>query len=443
MLLPASHSTTSRSAGTGTTHRAAPPAPGPGSTATSPVTATVTGAVTVTVTSPATAARTETPGDGDSLGFPLLATKNTTRIDGSDPVADAVAVALAVFPSVVPDGHPSAVALAPTDDWQAAIAAASLMAAPFRAPLLLSGPEVLPAADVDALGRLAPAGNGALGGVQLIRIGDVPAPSGLKIATIAGAGTGGGGGAGGNPAAGASAGASPYALAAAIDRYEIAARGKASVNVIIASAQAPTYAMPAAGFAAESGEPILFVDASGVPAVTARQLTAHGHPHIYVLGPPSVIPATVLDELASYGTVQRVGADATSPAASSVAFAEYRDPPCAAAKPCGHLPRTFGWAIRSPGHGYVLIDASRPLDAAAAAALSSSGGYGPQLLVSDPTTLPGSVRDYLLNDATPRYARTGPTTTPPDHAWVIGGPSAISVGVQAEVDGLLETVPAQ
>ena len=35
--------------------------------------------------------------------------------------------------------HPTVVTLAPTDDWQAAIAASVLMAPPIRAPILLSG----------------------------------------------------------------------------------------------------------------------------------------------------------------------------------------------------------------------------------------------------------------------------------------------------------------
>ena len=33
--------------------------------------------------------------------------------------------------------------------------------------------------------------------------------------------------------------------------------------------------------------------------------------------------------------------------------------------------------MRSPGHGYVLVNGNRPLDAAAAAPLSASGAYGP------------------------------------------------------------------
>src|SRR5579875_832676 len=325
----------------------------------------------------------------EALGIPMLATRNTTRVDGADPIADAAGVALAVYPSAAPGTHPAVVTLAPTSDWQAAIAASVLMASPLHAPVLLSGPRPL------------------------------PAPRGLRAQTIAGAG--------------------PYALAAAIDRLQAALSGRPSPDVVIASAQAPAYAMPAAGWAAESGNPVLFVSRGGVPAATRQALESHGRPGIYVLGPPSVIPDSVLRQLAAYGTVKRVGAP--GPAANSVAFAAYRDPPCVYGQPCAHVPGSFGWAIRSPGHGYVLLNASRPLDAADAAALSGSADFGPQLLVDDPTTLPRAVLDYLLNYATPGYTQEGPTAAVYNHGWVIGDASAISLSVQAEVDQLLQAIP--
>jgi len=379
-----------------------------------------------TVTVPVTSTSAHAPASGSSttsspldLGIPALATKNTSRVDGSDPVSDAAGVALAVFPSVAPGTHPTAVTLAPTDDWPAAIAASSLMAPPFRAPVLLSGPSSLPAITLNALKLLAPTGNGSAGGAQVIRIGDVPAPSGVHSTYIGGNG--------------------PYALAAAIDSYETHERGRPSVNVVVASTDAPAYAMPAAGYAAESGEPVLFVDSAGVPAPTAQALAAHKHPHIYVLGPPSVISASVVAELARYGTVKRISG--IDPASTSVDFAEYRDPPCAFGQPCVHVPGSFGWAIRSPGHAYVLINQNSTLDAAAAAALSSSGGYGPQLLVQNPNSLPTSVLNYFLDYATPGYTQEGPTAAVYNHAWLIGDPGEISVAVQGQVDSLLEAVP--
>jgi ell wall binding domain 2 (CWB2) len=353
------------------------------------------------------------------LGFPAVATKNTTRVGGGDAVADAAGVALAVFPSSAPGTHPSAVVLAPTDDWQAAIAASVLMAPPIRAPMLLSDPSSLPSASADALTQLAPTGAGSIAGAQLIRVGDVAKVSGQRTASIGGK--------------------DPYALAAAIDRFTGAALGHTSVDVVIASGTDPAFAMPAAGWAAESGEPILFVNKAGVPAATRQALLAHQKPHIYVLGPRSVIPDSVLSQLKRYGKVKRVSGE--TPAANSVAFATYRDPACRYGQACVHIPGSFGWAIRGPGHGYTLVNDSRPLDAAAAAPLSASGGYGPELLIDNRSSLPPAVLNYFLNYATPGYTQEGPTAAVYNHGWVIGDQSAISVPVQAEMDNLLEVVP--
>jgi Cell wall binding domain 2 (CWB2) len=375
----------------------------------------------VKTTSTSGAPSTAPPAAG--IGFPVLATKNTTRVSGANSIANAAGVALAVFPSAAPGTHPTAVTIAPTDDWKAAIAASVLMAPPIRAPILLSGSGSLPPATANALGLLAPTGAGSAGGAQVIRVGDVPAPKGLRAATISGSG--------------------PFALAAAIDRFQSAAAGRPSPDVVIASADNPAYAMPAAGWAAESGDPVLFVTASGIPAASAQALQSHQRPHIYVLGPSGVIPDTILTQLGKYGTVARVGD--TDPAANSVAFAVYRDPPCPVGQACVHVPGSFGWAIRSPGHGITLLSASHPLDAAASAALSASGSYGPQLLLDSPEALPSSVLNFFLDYTSPGYdpQGEGPTAAVYNHGWIIGDPSTISVAVQAEVDSLLEVAPVK
>jgi hypothetical protein len=361
----------------------------------------------------------QTPQATQKLGFPELATKNTTRVDGADPAADAAGVALAVYPSAAAGTHPAAVVLAPTDDWQAAIASSVLMASPVHAPILLSGRGTMPPATASALGTLAPTGSGPIAGAQVIRVGDVPKPKGLRSAAINGT--------------------DPYALAAGIDRFVSAAQGRTSTDVVIASGTDPAYAMPAAGWAAESGDPVLFVTPSAIPSATRQALLAHQSPRIYVLGPPSAISDTVVKQLGKYGTVNRVSG--SDPAANSVAFATYRDPACRYGQPCAHVPGSFGWAIRSPGHGYVLLNGSRPLDAAAAAALSGSGDYGPALLVDNPSSLPKSVLNFFLDYATPGYTAEGPTAAVYNHGWVIGDQSAISVSVQAELDNLLQAVP--
>jgi ell wall binding domain 2 (CWB2) len=374
----------------------------------------------ISISTPATSGvQSHTRQAGEKLGFPTVATKNTTRVAGADPIADAAGVALAVYPSALPGTHPSAVALAPIGDWEASLAAAVLMSAPLRAPLLLSGVGSLPQATADALRELAPTGAASASGAQVIRVGDVPAPVGLKSVSIPGS--------------------DPYSLTAAIDSFESAAAGKPSTAVVIASADYPAYAMPAAGWAAESGDPLLFVNSAGVPRPTVQALIAHQHPNIYVLGPSSVIPDSVFAELGKYGPVKRVGVE--DPAANSVAFAQYRDPPCVKNQPCVHVPGSFGWALTSPGHGYTLINANRTLDAAAGAALSSSGSYGPELLITTASSLPRPVLNYFLSYATPGFSQEGPTAAVYNHGWVIGDPSAVSVAVQAEMDSLLEPVP--
>jgi hypothetical protein len=365
------------------------------------------------------AVQSGTPNAAQQLGFPTTATKNTTRVPGADPVADAAGVAIAVYPSAAGGTHPTAVTLAPTDDWQAAIASSVLMSSPIRAPILLSGSTALPSATKDALKSLAPAGAGSIRGAQVIRIGDVPTPSGVKTTAISGT--------------------DPYKLAAAIDRFASAAAGKASSDVVIASGDDPKYSMPAAGWAAESGDPVLFVSRSGIPQATVQALQSHEKPHIFVLGPSSVIPDNILKQLGHYGTVKRVGA--SDPVANSVAFALYRDPPCPSNQACAHVPGSFGWAMRSPGHGYTLINDNRTLDAAASAPLSASGSYGPQLLTDSATTLPTTVQNFFLDYATPGFTQEGPTAAVYNHGWMIGDESAISVGVQAQVDNLLEAVP--
>jgi hypothetical protein len=353
------------------------------------------------------------------LGYPWLVTKNTTRVAGADPIADAAAVALAVYPSAGSGTHPPAVVIAPTDDWRAAIASSVLMSGPIRAPILLSGSSSLPSATSGALTLLAPTGSGAAGGAQVILVGGVPKPPSLHSVSVGGH--------------------NPYAVAAGIDRLQSAAQGRPATSVMVASADNPAYAMPAAGWAAESGNPILFVSGSGIPAATRQALESHLHPHIYVVGPSSVISDDVVNQLGRYGTVKRVGAN--DPSANSVAFAIYRDPPCTNGQPCAHVPGSFGWAMKSPGHGYVLVNQNRPLDAAAAAPLSASGTYGPELLVDSASTLPGPVQNFFFDYATPGYTQEGPTAAVYNHGWVIGDASAISVAVQAKVDSDLEPQP--
>jgi hypothetical protein len=53
------------------------------------------------------------------------------------------------------------------------------------------------------------------------------------------------------------------------------------------------------------------------------------------------------------------------------------------------------------------------------------------------------VVNYLLTYAKPGYNDEGPTAAVYNHAWLIGNAGAISEAVQAQVDAILEVVPAK
>ena len=347
---------------------------------------------------------TETTAATD-LGFPTFATKNTTRIGGADPIADAAAAARAVYSGASKLTRPKAVVLADDADWRVGLAASVLMSSPIRAPLLYAhGDEDLPAATQSALTALAPAGSKEAGGAQVIRIGAVPAPNGLKTTDLKGS--------------------DAFALARAIDAFQAAARGTTSDRVVVVGAGDPAYAMPAAAWAAKAGDPILFVDKDSVPEDTRAAIAAHQQPKIYVLGTKSTVSDKAMTALKKLGSPTRI--TGSGPAASSVAFARFQD-------------GAFGWGVTDPGHGFVFANSARPGDAGAVAPLSASGTYGPLLVSDSADELPRAISGYLL-DVQPGYTRD-PVRGVYNHGWIVGDESAFSVGVQSAIDSLLEIVP--
>jgi hypothetical protein len=346
----------------------------------------------------------EVPQSGPPLGFPVFATKNTTRIAGGDAIADAAAVALATYPSRTPESKPAAVILAEVRDWRTGIAAAVLVGRPIKAPILFADGDQLPEATKAALDALQPTGSKEAGGAQVIRIGTKAPVEGYKTTDIAAA--------------------NPAALAAAIDRVRTSAAGAPSGAIVIASADRPEYAMPAAAWAAKSGDPVLWVNATGVPAETAAAIKTHKQAKLYVLGGPDAVPDTVVTALEKLGTVKRVaGADAVT---TAITFARFSD-------------GDFGWSVVDPGHGLVFASTRRPQDAAAAAPLSATGTFGPLLLLPDAGVLPAPLQDYLL-DIQPGYD-ADPVRGVYNHGWIIGDESAIAAAVQARIDTLLEIQP--
>jgi hypothetical protein len=349
----------------------------------------------------------ESDGEGsgagaEELGYPSFATSNTTRIGGPDPISNAAAAALAVFPGTKEKQRPVAVALVGTEDWAGALAAAVLMAEPIRAPLLYGEAEGVPGPTAEALESLQPDGGAASGGAAVLAIGDVKVPSGMSAAKVA---------------AGDAA-----TEAAAIARLRDRIAGSPPDAIILASSSEPAFAAPAAAYAARSGDPILFTGAKELPQETVAALRRDKGVPVFALGPGSAISGKVLKEVEEMGTkVKRISGD--NPVAASVAFARFES-------------GKFGWHVTDPGHGFVLARSDSPLEAAAAAPLSASGTWGPLLLTDSADTLPSELRGYFL-DVKPGYTED-PTRAFYNHVWIVGDAGQISVDQQAEVNEVAE-----
>ncbi len=349
-------------------------------------------------------------------GAVSVATRNTTRLGGSDVAADAAAVARAVYPGLTAATRPLAVVLVDEREWLPALAASVLSGAPAGAPIIYSEGGTLPAVSRETLEAMHPLGAPALGGAQVIRIGTTAALPGGYVTRTVRVGV-------------------PTITAASVEQLAATLDGGSTPSqvIVLAADAAPALAMPAAGLAAESGAPILFVTRARVPAQTAAVLATMHKPSIYVIDTAAVGHHT-LDELRKFGTVKGItqgGAASSDQEAvqSAIEVARFTD-------------GTFGWGVKEPGHGLVFANLARPLDAPAAALLSATGDYGPLLLLTSASQVPPALVSYL-SDIQPAYS------TPQfpavrgayNHGWLIGGETAISAVTQAEIDSMLEISP--
>jgi hypothetical protein len=342
------------------------------------------------------------------LGFPNFATKNTTRVAGGDAAADVAGAVSAAWPATSDRTRPSVVGLVDKDDWQGALAASVLGASPVSAPLLLTDGSSIPQITTDTLERLKPGGSQLTKSRQVVLIGPKPpAPKGFRTATLNGK--------------------DPYELAAAIDRFFSAAKGKPSSNVIVVSGESAQYSMPAAAWSARSGDAVLFVKRDEIPPATKRALEAHEQPRIYVLGPTDAVSNKVEKQLASLGRVRRISGP--TPVENAIAFARFQGP------------GGFGWGANVPGFNFTVANVQRPLDLAAGAALGTNGVFAPLLLTDKPDPLPSKLDSYFL-DVQPGF-EGDPRDGVYNHVWVLGDTNTISAGAQGRIDEVAALVPVE
>jgi hypothetical protein len=343
------------------------------------------------------------------LGFPAFATRNTTRVAGADPIGNAAGVALATFPSGGAIEGPSAVSLVDSADWAGAIAAASLIAEPVGAPVLYTSDGALDELTQGAIDSLSPKGSSASGGAEAFRIGDAGEADGLKTKAIEGANS--------------------AEVAASVLKLRERLTDSPPDHVLVASSDDPEFAMPAAAWAARSGDPVLFAQSKSVPTPTLEAIKDLEDVPVYVLGPPSTISDSVLKEIEEETDAQvtRAASD-EDPVMNAIAFARYAD-------------GSFGWNINDPGHGFVIANLGEPGDAGAAAALSGTGTWGPLLLTDDAEEPPAALEGYLL-DLKPGY-ESDPTRALYNHLWIIGDEESLSVNAQVELDAIAEVAQVE
>ncbi len=350
------------------------------------------------------------------VSMPYTATKNTTRINTSDPAAASVLVSQTLWTGYGQDNRPNGAVLVQAGDWPVAAASASLIHFPMNGPVLFTEPGSLSEKTAAELKRLAGIARDSksftvvlAGKWDAALVDQVKKEVPSKTVTLEAE--------------------SPAGFAKAVDIYYSKESGQRPENVLIGSLDSPSYTVPAVNWIAHMAAPLLYTGKDKLPAETVEALKLrNGTARIYLLGPEAVISSTVEKELRAFGQVVRIGADSKNSAAFSVAFASFRDDAGG-----------FGWDLNSAGRNVSVVPDEAYDLAVAAAPFSHLGKHAP-MLWSQSGRLPTETAD-LLHSIKPVY-KTTPAAGPFNHAWLTGSEDALSRTIQEQVDDLLEIVSA-
>ncbi|MNO63756.1 putative cell wall binding repeat 2 [compost metagenome] len=345
---------------------------------------------------------------------PWVGTKNTTRINTSDPIQAAVLVSRTLWTAKTENNRPSSVVLTDVSNWQIAAASTDLIHHPSNGPVLFFDKESVPSVTLEELKRLNPIGAEGNEDIQIVIVGPVASSVEEQLNTL-------------DMKIDKIEGDEPAAIAQAIDTYYAKAAGELPQAVIIGSMDSPEYTLPAVNWIAHMPEPLLYVKKDEIPAATVEALNKReGKAAIYVLGPDSVISSKVEKELKTYGSVTRIAGE--NPYENAIAFARFKD-----------TNNDFGWGITTPGHNFSFLTTDSTMLTIAAAPFSHLGKHAP-LIFTEKDGLPNSVMDYLMN-VQPEFEKS-PSEGPYNHAWVTGESSTVSAAAQSEIDDMLEISPA-
>ncbi len=117
-----------------------------------------------------------------------------------------------------------------------------------------------------------------------------------------------------------------------------------------------------------------------------------------------------------------------TPVTNAIAFARYQK-------------GNFGWGVVVPGYNFTVAGTSRPLDAAASAALATRGVFAPLLLTDDAKEHPQAAGGVPAERPARLRGRPRPGGLQP--VWLLGDDKQISVDEQARIDQITELIPVQ
>ena len=297
-------------------------------------------------------------------------TTNSSRFLASNPADLSVTVANALFPEAG-NNAPGGIVRVPADNWQAGVAAAPLIR-------WVNGPLVM---DDGSTVRVESSTQ------------DVP---------------------------GEFSESDPASLAAQIDAATVTIAGSITNKVLLVS-EDPGYAIPAAYWAAQSGDTVLFANNELPEATREALLRRDGEARIYTLGVDGA--ALGLDEFGSYQNLS-----ASNNITAALEMAEFYDEDNDFG--WGFELNNFGWRVDS-SYNFVLANRELPEMAIAGVSLGRFGKFGP-LLWTDRDRLPILTEQYLWKAKTEYF--TNPVEGPFNHAWILGDYDIIDSAVQGRTN---------
>lgn len=337
----------------------------------------------------------------------VVATKNTTRIMGSNAEEIGLSTSRMIWPATEQGTKPNVVLLTPADNWQVQLAGLDLVHHPSDGPLLVTDKANISETVFNEIKRLNP--KGAKDGTQVIAMGMESSATkkltnaGFKLKDIKGG--------------------TPDAFAAAIDAYYASVSGELPQSVVVTTSEKAAFAAPVGSWISHMPEPLLYVTKDKLSEDTKTALAKrNGKANIYLVGPEEAISKQVEAELRKYGQVVRISGQ--DPVTNAIAFAKYKD------KKTG-----FGWGITQPGHGLVLAGAEQVEQSLPALPFAHRGKHAP-LLLTDKEKASEPLLAYL-KELKPFFKKE-PTEGPYNHMYIAGGANWISDEQQGDLDHLIE-----